>query len=118
MTELGRYEFSKRENILFCAGIAAAGLAVSYLMYRNLLFAAVIIPFSKKIKGFVTDMIIKNRRRRYMSEFKDFLFMVSTAIGAGRSMKDAVSEAIPSLGNIYGEKSILSAIFHNTFCNI
>ena len=108
MTELGRYEFSKRENILFCAGIAAAGLAVSYLMYRNLLFAAVIIPFSKKIKGFVTDMIIKNRRRRYMSEFKDFLFMVSTAIGAGRSMKDAVSEAIPSLGNIYGEKSILS----------
>ena len=43
-----------------------------------------------------------------MSEFKDFLFMVSTAIGAGRSMKDAVSEAIPSLGNIYGEKSILS----------
>ena len=43
-----------------------------------------------------------------MSEFKDFLFMASTSIGAGRSMKDAVSESVPSLKNIYGEKSILA----------
>ena len=77
-------------------------------MYRNLLFAAVIIPFSGRIKGFVREIIIKDRRRRYMSEFKDFLFMVSTAVGAGRSMKDAVSEAIPSLKSIYGNRSVLT----------
>lgn len=108
MTELNRYEFSKRENIAFYAGISAAGLVISYLMYRNLLFAAVIIPFSGRIKSFVREIIIKDRRRRYMSEFKDFLFMVSTAIGAGRSMKDAVSEAIPSLKSIYGSRSVLT----------
>ena len=108
MTELGKYEFSRKENIVFYSAIAAAGLAISYLMYRNLLFAAVIIPFANRIKGFVSEMIIKNRRRRYMSEFKDFLFMVSTAIGAGRSMKDAIRESIPSLKNIYGDKSILT----------
>lgn len=108
MTELGKYEFSRKENIVFYSAITAAGLAISYLMYRNLLFAAVIIPFANRIKGFVSEMIIKNRRRRYMSEFKDFLFMVSTAIGAGRSMKDAIRESIPSLKNIYGDKSILT----------
>lgn len=108
MTDLSRYEFSKKENIIFYAAIAAAGLAVSYLMYRNILFAAVIIPFTGKIREFAADIIIKHRRRRYMSEFKDFLFMASTAIGAGRSMKDAVAEAIPSLRNIYGERSILT----------
>ena len=43
-----------------------------------------------------------------MAEFKDFLFMASTAIGAGRSMKDAISESIPSLLNIYGKRSILA----------
>ena len=43
-----------------------------------------------------------------MAEFKDFLFMASTSIGAGRSMKDAIAESIPSLRNIYGEKSILA----------
>jgi len=108
MTELNRYEFSKRENIALYSGIFAAGLVISYLMYRNLLFAAVIIPFSGRIKGFVREIIIKDRRRRYMSEFKDFLFMVSTAVGAGRSMKDAVSEAIPSLKSIYGNRSVLT----------
>ena len=108
MTDLSKYEFSKRENAVFYSGLAAAGLIISYLMYRNILFAAVIIPFAPKIKGFVTDSIIKSRRRRYMAEFKDFLFMASTAIGAGRSMKDAISESIPSLLNIYGKRSILA----------
>ena len=77
-------------------------------MYRNLLFAVLTVPLASKIKGFVTDSIIKNRRRRYMAEFKDFLFMVSTAIGAGRSMKDAIYESVPSLLNIYGRRSILA----------
>ena len=108
MSDLRKYEFTKRDEILFYASLAVAGLMISYLLYRNLLFAVVIIPFSKKIKSFVTDAVIKNRRRRYITEFKDFLFMTSTSIGAGRSMKDAIGEAIPSLKNIYGSKSILS----------
>ena len=108
MTELSVYEFSRKENAVFYGCLAAAGLIISYLMYRNILFSVVIIPFTHKIKGFVTESIIKNRRRRYMAEFKDFLFMASTAIGAGRSMKDAISESVPSLLNIYGKRSILA----------
>lgn len=108
MTELSEYEFSRKENILFYSCLAAAGLIVSYLMYRNILFAAVVIPFARRIKGFVTESIIKSRRRKYMAEFRDFLFMASTAIGAGRSMKDAIHESIPSLLNIHGKKSILA----------
>ncbi len=108
MTELSKYEFSRKENAVFCGCLAASGLIISYLMYRNILFAAVIIPFTKKIKGFVTESIIKMRRRRYMAEFRDFLFMASTAIGAGRSMKDAIHESIPSLLNIHGKRSILA----------
>ncbi len=108
MTELSRYEFSRKENAVFYSCLAAAGLIISYLMYRNILFSVVILPFARKIKGFVTESIIKSRRRRYMAEFKDFLFMASTAIGAGRSMKDAISESIPSLMNIYGRRSILA----------
>ncbi len=109
MTDLSKYEFSRKDNILFYSALAASGLVISFLMYRNLLFSVVVIPPARKIKGFVTENVIRNRRRRYMAEFKDFLFMASTAIGAGRSMKDAVSEAIPSLRNIYGDRSILAA---------
>lgn len=107
MTDLRHYSFSRKEEVLFWLAIAAAGLAVSYLMYRNILFALVILPFSRRIRSFVTEILIDRRRRRYISEFKDFLFMASTAIGAGRSMKDAISEAIPSLSNIHGGRSVL-----------
>ena len=108
MTDLKEYTFNKRENALFYAALIVAGVVISYLLYRNILFAVVIIPFSRRIKSFVKQTIIRSRRRKYMAEFKDFLFMASTSIGAGRSMKDAIAESIPSLRNIYGEKSILA----------
>lgn len=109
MTDLKSYTFSKKEEVLFYGALVAAGLIISYLMYRNLIFGLVIIPFSRRVRGYVTAFIVKRRRRRYMTEFKDFLFMASTAIGAGRSMKDAIAESIPSLKNIYGSRSILTA---------
>ena len=109
MTDLTKYEFSRKENAVFYSCLAAAGIAISYLLYRNILFTVAIIPFAPKIKSFVTAGIIKSRRRRYMAEFRDFLFMASTAIGAGRSMKDAIYESIPSLKNIYGKKAVLAA---------
>jgi tight adherence protein B len=108
MTDLDRYEFSKKEKLAFYMATAAAGVAISYLLYRNLLFAVIIIPFIGKIKEMVKQRMIKDRRRRYMAEFKDFLFMASTAIGAGRSMKEAIHESIPSLLNIHGKRSILA----------
>lgn len=108
MTDLNDYSFSKKENFLFYAALTVAGSGVSLLLYRNLAFAVIIIPFVSRIKGFVKQSIIRNRRRKYMAEFKDFLFMASTSIGAGRSMKDAIAESIPSLKNIYGERSVLA----------
>ncbi len=115
MTDLRQYSFGKRENAFFYITLIASGLLISYLMYRNLFFAIVIIPFAGRIKSFVIDNMIRKRKRTYMAEFKDFLFMASTAIGAGRSMKDAIAESIPSLKNIYGKKTILTKDLENAY---
>lgn len=40
-------------------------------------------------------------------QFKDFLFIAATSIGAGRSMKDSIEEAIPRMVDIYDEDAIL-----------
>ena len=40
-------------------------------------------------------------------QFKDFLFIAATSIGAGRSMKDSIEEAIPRMVDIYDEDTIL-----------
>ena len=109
MTDLRTYQFSRNEEIVFWIGVLLIGLAVSYLMYRNVLFAVVVIPLAPKLKESLKDMIAGKRRQQYRTEFKDFLFMASTSIGAGRSMKDAIGESIPTLESIYGRNSILAA---------
>ena len=108
MTDLRIYRFNRSENIIFVSGIVLAGLLVSYLMYRNLVFGLVIIPLAPRLRNMAQTVLADRRRQRYMDEFKDFLFMASTAIGAGRSMKDAIAESIPSLRSIHGNDSILA----------
>ena len=108
MTDLSTYRFNRTENAVFLICIGLAGLLISYLMYRNILFAPVIIPLAPRLKIMAQTALADRRRQRYIDEFKDFLFMASTAIGAGRSMKDAISESIPSLKRIHGNDAILA----------
>lgn len=108
MLNLKQYEFSKKENNIFILGMILVALSVSYIFYRNLLFAPLIMFFTKPIKQHLKEFLIEKRQFAYLTQFKDFLFMISTAIGAGRSMKDAIKETIPGLQNIYGKDSILS----------
>lgn len=107
MLNMQIYTLNKRESILLYSGIAIAALLLSILFYRNIFFAAVIIPFIPRIRSLTTDKLREKRIRAYQVQFKDFLFMLSTSIAAGRSMKDSIGEAIPALKEIYGEAAVL-----------
>ena len=108
MTDMRVYVLNRTEKAVLWVSMAAAALALSYLMYRNLIFAVIMIPAAPRIQVMVSGILADRRRRQYMTEFKDFLFMLSTAASAGRSMKDAIGEAIPALENIYGKNSVLT----------
>lgn len=107
MIELNKYEMTHKEKIIFYFALAITGGTISLLFYHNILYGIVIIPFEAKIKEFVTEEIILKRKREFLVQFKDFLFIVSTAIGAGRSIKDAIAEAIPEIKKIYGNNTVL-----------
>lgn len=108
MTDFNTYEFSKKENVLFYICLIALGLMISILFYHSCFLALIILPFKSKIRELATNKIIAKRKRDYMTQLKDFLFVASTSIGAGRSMKDATKEAIPEIRDIYGKDSILA----------
>lgn len=108
MIDLRKYEMTRMENIAFYITLGILSVAVAMLLYRNILFAIVIVPFAGKIKSYIVDLIIEKRRQDYTIQFKDFLFMASTSIGAGRSMKDAIGETIPGIQDIYGPNAILA----------
>lgn len=108
MTDLSTYQLNRTENTILLISVLSAGLAVSYLMYRNIVFSAIMLMLFPWIRKTASSVLADRRRLRYMDEFKDFLFMASTAIGAGRSMKDAISESIPALRSIHGSDSVLA----------
>lgn len=108
MTDLRTYRLSKTENMIIILATIAAGFIVSYLMYRNIIFTAVAIPLIPRVREIVRTELGDRRRSRYINEFRDFLFMASTSIGSGRSMKDAIGESIAPLRSIHGANSVLA----------
>lgn len=107
MIILNDYEFNKKEKKIFYSMLFMFGIIFSMLFYRNVFFSITIIPFSNRIKIFIKKEIIKRRKREYLEQFKDFLFMISTSIGTGRSIMNAIAETMPGLEEIYGKDGIL-----------
>ena len=107
MTDLRTYSLNEKERAVFYIAIFISGVTLSMLIYRNALFVVILIPFVSKVQTLVEEQIAVRRKRKYLTEFKDFLFMASTAIAAGRSMKDAIGESITSLANIHGKGAVL-----------
>ncbi len=106
MTDFREFEFSRGRKLQLYTVFSTIGFLVSYLLYQNVLFIAVMIPFFPKLKAFVEIKVREKRKQEYLVQFKDFLFIAATSIGAGRSMKDAIGESIPRLVDIYGTETV------------
>lgn len=107
MTDFRTYEFTRTQNFKFHGMVLITAVTLSLLFYRNVFFSVVILPFIPKIRVFAIEYCRKKRSREYLIQFKDFLFIAATSIGAGRSMKDAIAEAIPRLQSIHEENEVL-----------
>ena len=107
MTDFRVFQFSKKQKVRLYILFGLLGGILSLLFYQNIIFGVIIIPFFPKLRSFVEEKYSERRRREYLVQFKDFLFIAATSIGAGRSMKDAIREAIPRLVDIYDEDAIL-----------
>lgn len=102
-----KYMVDKREKQLIFAGTLVVGTSLSVLLYHNIFFSLVLLFFYIKIQEIYAEYMLARRKRALAEQFKDFLFILSTSIGAGRGMRDAIGEAIPGIVGIYGENAIL-----------
>lgn len=102
MYEYDVYNFSKRQDYLLDVAILIIGIAISFFFYRSIIFGIIILPFVKRIKEWVGEILVDKRRRELILQFKDFLFVASTALGSGYSMREVVRESIPRIASVYG----------------
>jgi tight adherence protein B len=107
MTDFRTFEFGRERTFPLYGFFGIIGCMLSYLFYKNILFVVVMVPFFPKLKSFVEVKFREKRKREYLVQFKDFLFIAATSIGAGRSMKDAIGESLPRLMDIYGKDAVL-----------
>ena len=110
-----KYIVDKREKQLIFAGTLVVGTALSVLLYHNIFFSLVLLFFYIKIQEIYAEYMLARRKRALAEQFKDFLFILSTSIGAGRGMRDAIGEAIPGIVGIYGENAILCKELKNMY---
>lgn len=102
-----KYEFSTREKALFWTSLATASVILSMLCYGSPIFAFVPLLSHKKIKAYIQELLVSRRESRFLEEFKDFLFMLSTSVGAGRGITEGISESMNGIRDIYGKESLL-----------
>ena len=110
-----KYIVDKREKQLIFAGTLVVGTSLSVLLYHNIFFSLVLLLFYIKIQEIYAEYMLARRKRALAEQFKDFLFILSTSIGAGRGMRDAIGEAIPGIVGIYGENAILCKELKNMY---
>ena len=102
------YKYSIKEWILYGVIGAACGFGLMYLFYSGLMYCmfgavaggSVFLYIQKK-------RLCEKRKATLMTEFKDALGSMISALSAGYSMENAVTEAYKDLKLLYGEERII-----------
>ena len=105
-TDYNVYYETKRERLSwFLMGLLAGG-GLLYIFYESLIVSLVagigcgiaFVPIRRK-------QVIKKRRQNLTNQFRSFLDSLSTSVGAGKNMYDALESARYDLANQFGDEA-------------
>jgi tight adherence protein B len=92
---------------LYLVLAAAALFALGYVFYRNILVSFVFMLLAIKYPGMRQKEIAQERQRQLTLQFKDMLYSLSSAVGAGSSVENAVSIALEDMKQQYGDPNTM-----------
>ena len=81
---------------------AALFFALGYVFYKNLIWAAILALCGFFYPPVRTKEIIRTRRQKLTLQFKDMLYSLSSALGAGSSVERAMSQVLEDMEHQYG----------------
>ena len=106
--DYGIYILSKKEKLCFAATLFGIVCALSFLFYQNgLLLLSYPLLYYRGSMLFAAHCCRK-RKERLLTEFRDFLFCLSTAFSTGRHMSEAMQEAKLYLEEIYSADCLMA----------
>ncbi len=95
------YIMTKQETILYTLLAAVVLFAVGYVFYRSVVVSLLLALLSVKYPLLRAKEIAQKRQRELTLQFKDMLYSLSSAVGAGTSVERALSVALEDMRKQY-----------------
>ena len=95
------YIMTKKERILYTLLAAVVLFAVGYVFYRSVVVSLLAALLSVKYPPLRAKEIAQKRQRELTLQFKDMVYSLSSAVGAGTSVERALSVALEDMRKQY-----------------
>lgn len=95
------YIMTPQEKALYTLLAAVVLFAVGYVFYRSIVISGVFALLSLKYPNMKAKSIAENRQRALTLQFKDMLYSMSSAVGAGSSVENSLSIALEDMRKQY-----------------
>lgn len=97
------YDMGRVEWLLYCIAGMAVLFLVGYVFYQNVVLSALCALFGLKYPKMRKKQIIRNRKNKLTLQFKDMLYSLSSAVGAGNSVERALSVTLEDMRQQYND---------------
>lgn len=98
------YDMPKKEKAKYFSIAALALFALGYIFYRSLILSLILAAGGIFAPKYMKKEIIKKRKKQLSYQFKEGLYSLSAALGAGRSIESAFEEAVKDLMILYQDE--------------
>lgn len=95
------YYMKPMERLAYILLAAALLFALGWVFYRNVILSAILALGSFAYPAIRTKQIIAKRRQQLTLQFKDMLYSLSSAIGAGSSVERAMTATLEDMQRQY-----------------
>ncbi len=101
LTDYNDYAMDRREKVRYTAGAAAALFGLGLIFFGSIAIAVVFSLGSFMYPQYKAKELREKRKTELSSQFKDALYCLSSALGAGRSLEGAFRAALDDLRILY-----------------
>lgn len=103
-TNYNVYRMRPAERGMYIVLAAAVLFALGFIFYRSPVIAALLTPLALLYPRIRTKQLIAKRKRQLQLQFQEMLYSLSSAIGAGSSVANAIDLVLDDMERQYFDK--------------
>ncbi|MBP3595442.1 MAG: type II secretion system F family protein [Lachnospiraceae bacterium] len=102
-TDYNEYKMNPVEWVLYAVAAGAILFCVGYIFYQNVILSSLLALGGLFYPKMRRKQIIKSRKNKLNLQFKDMLYSLSSAVGAGNSVEKALSVTLEDMRQQYND---------------